>query len=273
MGKIVISKVQGGAGNQIFQWAAARAYAEKYNTEYYFDVSFYKYQDIRKLQLGEFKNITLNIMEGSVENYGQMTSKFTPPFSVNSVRDTFNYEDDVCNFLPSNNEPYDILVLNGYWQSEKYFKEFEGIIRKELMLDFNLDVPYLKNNTVSMHIRRSDYLNSNGYHPVQNMSYYENAIDYISDYDHILVFSDDIQWCKDNLKFKNMIFMENFSDIQDMYIMSQCTNNIIANSSFSWWGAWLNENKNKKVIAPNKWFGDHVNINQSDIVPENWIKI
>jgi hypothetical protein len=207
------------------------------------------------MKLNEFKNIDI---KSEYQIFGP----------IKTVTDTFNYDSDYKNF----NIGVDIF-LNGYWQSEKYFTEFEKIIRKELEIDFKLDIPYIDTNSVSLHVRRSDYIDSNGYHPVQSISYYKNAIDYLSDYDHLFIFSDDIQWCKENLKFKNMIFMENFSDIQDMYVMSQCKNNIIANSSFSWWGAWLNNNPKKVVISPSKWFGDHVNINQSDIIPSKWIKI
>jgi hypothetical protein len=126
---------------------------------------------------------------------------------------------------------------------------------------------------VSLHVRRTDYVTSNGYHPVQSIEYYKNAIDIIGDYDYIFVFSDDIQWCKDNLKFKNMVFMEGFSDIEDLHIMSLCQNNIIANSSFSWWGAWLNIHPEKKIIAPTNWFGEQANLNTSDMIPSDWIKI
>jgi hypothetical protein len=92
-------------------------------------------------------------------------------------------------------------------------------------------------------------------------------------YDNILVFSDDISWCKDNLKFDKMNFIEGLDNVEDMWLMSLCDNNIIANSSFSWWGAWLNSNFNKKVIAPLHWFGDSANLNTSDIIPTNWIRI
>jgi hypothetical protein len=85
------------------------------------------------------------------------------------------------------------------------------------------------------------------------------------------VFSDDINWCKQNLSFPKMQFVEGQDNIEDLWFMSLCSNNIIANSSFSWWGAWLNNNPEKKVIAPKNWFGQYANINSSDIVPETWI--
>ena len=124
-----------------------------------------------------------------------------------------------------------------------------------------------------MHIRRTDYTTSNGYHPVQTVEYYKKALEIIGEYDKLFIFSDDIEWCRNNLKFDNMIFIEGNTDIEDLYLISLCKHNIIANSSFSWWGAWLNKNPNKKVIAPSKWFGDMANLNESDIVPEGWIRI
>jgi hypothetical protein len=128
-------------------------------------------------------------------------------------------------------------------------------------------------NTVSMHIRRGDYVEANDFHPVQNIEYYEKALDMIGDYQKLLIFSDDIEWCKTNLQFRNINFCDGFSPIEDMMIMSRCSHNIIANSSFSWWAAQLNENEKKKVIAPTKWFGPKLNLETKDIIPETWIKI
>jgi hypothetical protein len=108
---------------------------------------------------------------------------------------------------------------------------------------------------------------------VQSIKYYQDAIDCIGDYDNLFVFSDDVKWCSNNLKFNNMVFMDGFDDIEDLFIMSTCKHNIIANSSFSWWGAWLNNNPDKKVVAPANWFGQQANLNKSDIIPEKWIKI
>ena len=258
---MIISKIQGGLGNQMFQYAYGRSLSYKYNLNFYLDLSFYKNQyseTIRSFLLDKFTN-----------TYIYTDIKYT-----NSTRiiDNFIYK----NLDISTDSSY---YLDGYWQSEKYFKGNEDIIRKDFepskeILDTLTKTPFIhNNNTISLHIRRTDYIKSNGYHPVQSIEYYKNAIDVMGDYDYIFVFSDDIQWCKDNLKFNNMIFMESFTEIEDLYLMSFCKKNIIANSSFSWWAAWLNKNLDKKVVAPSKWFGDHVGINQSDIIPDSWIKI
>jgi hypothetical protein len=103
------------------------------------------------------------------------------------------------------------------------------------------------------------------------MDYYRNAIAEFSDDTRFLVFSDDIQWCKENFKGDNFHFIEGEKDYVDLYLMSLCNNNIIANSSFSWWGAWLNNTPNKKVIAPKQWFGKAKQLNTKDLIPETWI--
>jgi hypothetical protein len=114
---------------------------------------------------------------------------------------------------------------------------------------------------------------SNGYHPVQPISYFYNAIQAIGDYNKLYVFSDEIEWCKTNLNFDRMVFMEGRNGIEDMRLMGFCKHNIISNSSFSWWAAWLNQDPSKIVVAPKLWFGPQANLNTSDIIPDEWITI
>lgn len=258
---MIITKIQGGLGNQMFQYAYGKHLATKYKKKLYCDINFYQYQSLRNFSLQDFENIDLDT---SVDN-------IKVDFPIYKIDDNFNYKE-----IPEpNNGGY---YLDGYWQSEKYFKESEFIIREDFKpneetLSKLLRTPFIDSNTISLHIRRTDYVTSNGYHPVQPIEYYQNAVEKIGEYDYIFVFSDDIHWCKENLNFKNMIFIDGFTDIEDLHLMSMCKNNIIANSSFSWWGAWLNSNPNKIVIAPNKWFGDRANLNESDIIPINWIRL
>jgi hypothetical protein len=248
---MIITKLQGGLGNQLFQWAYGKKLSEIHNTPLYLDLSFYKNQNHRSFSLDKFNNLEYNIFDNNN----------TKPSNVIRVTDDFNYKE----FSYSNDRDY---YLDGYWQSEKYFKEIGNIIKECLRPETH---PTIEGVSVSIHIRRTDYITSNGYHPVQPIEYYQKALDIIGNYDKILIFSDDIQWCKNNLNFDNMIFIENKDEVEDMWLMSLCTHNVIANSSFSWWGAWLNNNPNKKVIYPSKWFGDHVNLNMSDIICDGWI--
>jgi len=171
------------------------------------------------------------------------------------------------------------LKLNGYFQSEKYF-----VHNRNLILDlFSIDDDsknYIKDKyddilnkkTCSIHIRRGDYLNLPNHHPVCSLDYYNKAIE-MMDVDLFLIFSDDIEWCKKNFIGDKFIFIDKNTDYIDIWLMSLCDNNIIANSSFSWWGAWLNKNPDKKVIAPNKWFGTAIQHNTNDLTPEVWIKL
>lgn len=254
---MIISRLQGGLGNQMFQWAYGRSLELKYNKKLYLETSSY-INPFRSYSLNKFPNMNNEI------------------FKLSNVKcieiiDTYHYN-EIDLDIKSN------YFLNGYWQSEKYFKEYQDVIRKELVpsdeiLEKLKKTPLLDTNTISIHIRRTDYVTSNGYHPVQTLEYYEEAIKTIGDYDYLFVFSDDIQWCKNNLTFNNIIFIEGLSDVEDLWLQSLCKHNIIANSSFSWWGAWLNNNPDKKVIAPNNWFGSQVNLNTSDIIPKEWIKI
>jgi len=124
-----------------------------------------------------------------------------------------------------------------------------------------------------VHIRRGDYLNKIHKHPTQPKEYYYSAFSQFNEDIHFLIFSDDIEWCKNNLKYKYLYFIEEELDYISLYLMSLCNHNIIANSSFSWWGAWLNQETNKKVIAPSNWFGKNKKLNTKDLIPSKWIKL
>jgi hypothetical protein len=263
---MIITKLQGGLANQLFQWAYGKSLSEKYNTPLYLDLNLYTDKHIgdtrRDYSLIKFPNFSNSPLTDKSLLVGR---------GLHTLRDNFIFSD--INYDDNLN-----YYLDGYWQSEKYFKEFESVIKEELkpnqdILDKLNKTPFINKNVVSMHIRRTDYTTSNGYHPVQTIDYYKRGLEVIGDYDYIFVFSDDIPWCKENLKFENMVFMEGFDDVEDLWLMSMCKNNIIANSSFSWWGAWLNSNPDKKVIAPSNWFGERANLNTSDIIPSEWIKI
>jgi hypothetical protein len=251
---MIVTKLQGGLGNQLFQWAVTRYLSVKYNTDYKFEL-FYFQSMAWELELNKFKNINIE--------------EYIEPTTLKLVTDDFNFK-----------EIEDNSFLNGYWQSEKYFSEIDSLIREDLKVDDNLKnyiinkYPILTENTVSLHVRRGDYIKSNNFHPIQSVEYYKKAYEIINDKSiNVLVFSDDINWCKQNIKFDNITYIEGEQNITDMYIMSLCKHNIIANSSFSWWGAWLNSNENKKVIAPINWFGPQVNLYTGDIIPKKWTTV
>lgn len=254
---MIVIKLQGGLGNQLFQWAIGRSLSTKYKTNLYFDTSYFYNKQIgvvSKWDMDISKLVEINEMNNN---------------SLRIISDNFYYQDISDNSF-----------LDGYWQSEKYFIDIEEHIREKLKISDNdreeilNRYPILEKNTVSIHVRRGDYKNLQHIHPLQSIEYYKNAYNIINDNSiNVLVFSDDINWCKENIKFNNITYIEGETNIVDMYIMSLCTHNIIANSSFSWWGAWLNNNENKKVIAPLNWFGSDSSFYTGDIIPEKWIKI
>lgn len=160
------------------------------------------------------------------------------------------------------------LKLNGYFQSYKYFQEYNQDIIRTFS---NFRYPY--SNVVSIHVRRGDYLTNPDF-SVLGMQYYFNAIDFFvkKGYYHFSVFSDHIEWCKKNINSDlyrdcTFVYFEGNSEMFDMKVMANCEHNIIANSSFSWWGAWLNTNPNKIVIAPDTWFKGK----NTDMLPPEWL--
>jgi hypothetical protein len=260
---MVVSGIKGGLANQIFQWACGKNLSLKYGIPFYLDVSFYDDQTgctPRKFSLNKFPNLDFDLFNSDKSGFIE-------------IRDSHVFMDLVI----EENKNY---FLDGYWGSPKYFKENEKEIKKNLSYnsDFIKKVEnsrykkILENKGVSIHVRRTDYLQSNGYHPIQPISYYEKGLEIIGEYDSIYVFSDDIEWCKKNIKFNNTIFVEGFDDIEDLWMMGLCKNNIIANSTFSWWAAFLNEN-DKKIIAPDNWFGKNSGITNNDLYPLDWINI
>lgn len=182
----------------------------------------------------------------------------------------------------------DNSYINGYWQSEKYFLDIEDEIRSEFAfkLPMSQQNAYIanaisRNNSISLHVRRNDFANNsrvNSIHGLCSLDYYKNAISYIVERVRLpsfYVFSDDSAWVKSNLKIDYPCeFVEHNLDTEsfnDMRLMSLCKHHIIANSSFSWWGAWLNQNPDKIVIAPKRWFAN--SINARDLVPERWVTV
>jgi len=257
---MIVTKLQGGLGNQIFQWAYAKSLEIQHQVPMMLDLSYF-YRDNgtdtkRNFCLDKFPNLKFNIFNSSGNFINVSDDSYFRELKIDS---NYNY------------------YLNGFWQNQKYFEDNKFEILKELspsdvILKKLTLTPFIDKNVVSLHVRRTDYVTSNGYHPVQSIEYYKKALDIIGEYDCIFVFSDDIRWCKDNLTFNNMIFIEGFDDVEDLWLMSMCKNNIIANSSFSWWGAWLNQNENKKVILPKKWFADYVYYDPNNSPPD-WIRL
>ncbi len=251
---MIITKLTGGLGNQLFQYAYGRACAIKNKTSLKLDISWYKGRMDRSYMLEHF-DIKANIATS--------TDIF--------VTKIFSRKD----------------YLVGDWQSEKYFKEFENIIRKEITPKYQLSEDnkiiiqdITAKNSVSIHLRGTDYVTGkkSDFHGVCSEEYYNKAITKIKETvpsPYFFIFTDDIEWAENHIKLPEpytIVSKNKNYPWEDLVLMSSCKHNIIANSTFSWWAAWLNKNINKIVIAPKKWFNDE-KIDTSDILPESWIKM
>jgi hypothetical protein len=169
--------------------------------------------------------------------------------------------------------------IQGFFQSEKYFKHIEDEIRSDFDFHDELLIPAKEMSSqwrepIALHIRRTDYL-TNPNHSELPMSYYEKALTEFDKNRDVIIFSDDPDWCMANQLFDSDRFMvsQTENNHMDLCLMSLCKDHIIANSSFSWWGAWLG--KNNQVIAPKNWFlgSNNQHLNVSDLIPDNWKKI
>ena len=182
-------------------------------------------------------------------------------FNDTYVEKSFLYTD----VLLDKEKKYNLI---GYFQSEKYFKHCEKKIKDlftfsdSLINTVNEKNQFNKLNTVSVHVRRGDYLQKSDYHTNLTIEWYEHAMS-IFPYHTFIFFSDDIKWCEQQFGV-NHIYIDNQTDIEDLYLMSTCSSNIIANSSFSWWASYLNANENKKIIAPKYWFGKEFSEDEND---------
>ncbi len=294
--KMIIVRLKGGLGNQMFQYACGRALSEKNKRTLLLDLTSLLHRPsnpsstVRNYELDVF-----NIQERFtfLSRLNKKISNSNLFYKINSKLDILKDQLEIVKKINDKEMGFDEqffkikgkIYLDGYWQSEKYFKDIEDIIRKEFILkSMGEEANKIKKviekekNSVSIHIRRGDYVNNPktlAIHGVCSIDYYKRAIKYINKKTKgvkFFVFSDDIPWVKENLELKNVFFVSN-SNIkaeEDLFLMSLCKNNIIANSSFSWWGAWLNKNREKIVVAPQNWFN---NKKEKDIVPLSWIRI
>ena len=231
-------RLTGGIGNQLFQWAYGRYLSDSghdvtYDTSFY-DMDFTTVRNTqRKFQLPELITEQVNI------NKNKQSRKVVSDqhvYEKRQFKDSIKYR------------------LEGWWQSEKYFKDSESTIRQAIKpYDDQSYSEYGFTDSCSMHIRRTDYVTkySKGY-PVLTPQYYRRALNIMQPRGNIYVFSDDIKWCEENIVNDQCVYVTEGSDIDQLKIMSLCNNNIGANSSYSWWASWLNKHTDKKIVMPDK---------------------
>lgn len=284
---MIIVKILGGLGNQFFQYAAATALAQKNNTDVRLDISSFGADALRNFELG-FTNAKFSIATDAEIKLYKATNSFErikerlTPYSIKKFykQPYFHYDPKFLS-LPNN------IYIQGYFQSEKYFSSISEQIKKEL--SFSFSVPdhlsgLIKEmsgcNSVSIHIRKGDYQNPEmrRVHGILSPAYYQQAIRLMKQKlknVHFFLFSDEKNISGDeygltDAKIVSGTFSK--SHLEDFLLMSLCKNNIIANSSFSWWAAWLNSNPNKIIAAPEKWFNMGPK-DSYDIIPPRWIRL
>lgn len=291
--------ITGGLGNQMFVYAFCLELRERgYNAILFAprkkNSKGYGYQgyELKKLfNIVETIGFCSQILDLLLSAYSQLIRIFPKRFKSSlfklvgvflmSVPENFIYYPKVFTFEHKNE------LFMGTWQSEKYFSNALCEVREQFKFKTALISTQTENvlnelnnlNAVSIHIRRGDYLSPqyvNGFGNVCTIDYYKRAIEYINlktENPYFYIFTDDKTWVTENFNIANSCFVvhNTGSDSwQDMFLMSNCKHNIIANSSFSWWGAWLNKNPDKIVIAPQKWWNG---IDNDDVIPLNWIRV
>ncbi|MGD0077168.1 MAG: alpha-1,2-fucosyltransferase [Sedimentisphaerales bacterium] len=287
---MIITRLFGGLGNQMFQYAAGRRLAHVLAVELKLDVTWMDKFISRPYTLGKF-NIQENFAtaaeiaamapKGRIEHaLAKIWPKKWPKYIQEKC---FHFDPEILNL-------YDGVYLKGYWQSEKYFSDIAAILRREFTLKTplsgkskELSEMIASKQSVSIHIRRGDYVaarKTKRVHGGCGPDYYLRCVDYLKQLvknAHFFIFSDDPEWAGDNLKRLCPATFVDYNradkDYEDLWLMSRCNHHIIANSTFSWWGAWLNPREDKIVLAPRQWFDKKIQVSMKmdDLFPSGWI--
>ena len=292
---MIIVRLKGGLGNQLFQYALGRRLTYFNNTQLKLDISSYRTYKLHAYSLHPL-NIVENIATeddlkalGVMEGRGLRTVLSKALEKRKLIHNPLRIDERLMAFDPEILKVSDNVYLDGYWASEKYFSEIADVLRAELTPRQRLDKvnedmasEIADATSVSIHVRRADYVtnpDTNKLFGTCSLKYYNKCITEISlkvRDPHFYVFSDDVQWTKKNLiiehpvKYVDQNNKEN--DFKDLYLMSKCKHHIIANSSFSWWGAWLGTSKDQIVFATSRWLSPG-RTDVKDIIPERWLRV
>ena len=270
---MIIVRLKGGLGNQFFQYALGRTLAEMCKAELKMDITLFETYKLHAYSMMPFniqKNFAssdevraltdrkLGITESLIRRVLRAPAKPAPAYIAEKY---FHFDPDILDLK-------DGVYLDGYWQSEKYFVDLAGIIRQEFTVitqqtgkDKELAERMASCESVSLHIRRGSYTFPpyNSVHGTCSLDYYFGCVENLTriiKHPHFFIFSDEPEWAHDNLKISYPTTVVDYNgadkDYEDLRLISQCKHHIIANSTFSWWGAWLCENTHKMVLAPKK---------------------
>lgn len=287
---MVIVRIYGGLGNQLFQYALYRSLEEK-GKEAYLDTRILKsedYRDVRNITLFPSikikeadSKLCIHVADSSRVIYSRLRRKIFGRKKTYVEEDyNLHFQAEIFNM--------DYVYLAGCWQSELYFKQIREALLEELNFpkmigtkNRELLTRITNCNSVSLHIRRGDYLTGRAkqlYGGICTHEYYRNAMEYMQKkYDnvHFYIFTNDVGWALEKYQGTNVTVVDwnqGAEDYLDMHLMSKCRHNIIANSSFSWWGAWLNQNRDKEVVCPSKWFNPAFH-DAPHIICKEWTKM
>lgn len=286
---MVISVLAGGLGNQLFQYAFGFSVAHQLNTVLRLERHLLENQPLARLRQYTpriYELDTFTIEEVSATGYDTLSCLSKSLFA--SQKAVILRESSV-NSLSRLSPPITDAVCIGYWQSESYFENVSDQLRQQLVFQKPISdatraiadaIKTAGTMSVFLHVRRGDYIvnsKANQHHGVCDEQYYQRAVNYLRERvanPHFFVFSDDQGWAQQTLK--EMLYPATFiehnqgaDNWQDMYLMSLCTHAIIANSSFSWWGAWLNPVRQRVIVAPRRWFMS-TNLSLPPVTPANW---
>jgi hypothetical protein len=297
---LVVTRLIGGLGNQMFQYATARALALRCGAVLKLDLSGFDSvsgNTPRRYELDAFPiEATITSRSDLAQfglksklssvwlNYVRRSLGAVPRNSIHAIyrERHFHFDAGVMTLAAP-------IYLEGYWQSEKYFLPCADTLRRDFCPTAPLEPQNATFaaaidavNSISLHVRRGDYVNdptTNRYHGVCSLEYYRQAVEYIKARvaaPHLFVFSDDHEWCRKQMDFglPTTFVDANSPDrgYRDMQLMARCRHHIVANSSFSWWGAWLSTWPEKIVIAPRRWFASSEH-DTRDLIPERWLRL
>ena len=280
---MIIIKIKGGLGNQLFQYALGRAVALHHKSPLKLDLTIFKTYELHKYLLDQFAIQADMATENEIsELKGGNNLLFSALRKARVVKRKSYFKEKRSSYFDASVFKNDDVYFDGYWQNELYFSGIRELLLQELVSISSISdagCGYLecinKSNSISLHVRRGNYLNLKNVN-VLDVEYYMKAVDYLRtgiENPTFFIFSDDLEWCKKSLGFlNNCIFVDRTkTEIDDLKLMSFCQHNIIANSSFSWWGAWLNQNSKKTVIAPKDWLLNDPG--SSNVILSDWVKL
>jgi hypothetical protein len=281
---MVIVQMKGGLGNQMFQYALGLHLSIKFSEPLYFDLTDYRQQRLRRFELEVF-GIHNKEVNAATRFFYHSLIKSINLLGLKSksvyVEPTLCFDEKVFR------RPYP-RYYKGFFQSYKYFVDISSQLRERFLFVNSLDKAngaiastISASNSISIHVRRGDYIYWDNYdssHVLCGLDYYWHALELMKQKVNactFFVFTDDTEWVRKNFKFEYVLVEGNGAENawKDMHLMSLCKHHIIANSTFSWWAAWLNPSESKLVIAPKQWFGNQMNEETKDLCPPGWIRI